>query len=72
MTYRSRIKYNSEQKKEMWERWQRGDNPRDIRRFFDRPSSSIYGQLSPTGGIRKGKNSATINDYSSLHLDYLV
>ena len=52
MTYRSRIKYTSEQKKEMWDRWQKGDSLKDIGRGFDRPSSSIYGQLSPTGGIR--------------------
>ncbi len=52
MTYRSRIKYNSEQKKEIWDRWRRGDSLWEIGRFFDRPSSSIYGQLSPTGGIR--------------------
>ena len=52
MTYRPRIKYNSEQKKEIWDRWRRGDSLWDIGRFFDRPSSSIYGQLSPTGGIR--------------------
>lgn len=52
MTYRSRIKYTSEQKKEMWDRWQKGDSLKDIGRGFDRPSSSIYGQLAPTGGIR--------------------
>ena len=52
MTYRTRIKYSSEQKKEIWDRWRRGDSLWDIGRFFDRPSSSIYGQLSPTGGIR--------------------
>ena len=52
MTYRRRIKYSSQQKAEMWDRWQRGDSLKDIGRGFDRPSSSIYGQLSPTGGIR--------------------
>tara|TARA_R110002074_G_C12446169_1_gene658129 strand:+ start:71 stop:1231 length:1161 start_codon:yes stop_codon:yes gene_type:complete len=52
MTYRTRIKYNSEQKKEIWDRWKSGDSLWEIGRFFDRPSSSIYGQLSPTGGIR--------------------
>ena len=52
MPYRRRIKYSSQQKAEMWDRWQRGDSLKDIGRGFDRPSSSIYGQLSPTGGIR--------------------
>ena len=52
MTYRTRIKYTTEQKKYMWDRWLKGDSLKDIGRYFDRPSSSIYGQLSPTGGIR--------------------
>ena len=52
MTYRTRIKYTSEQKSEIWDRWQRGESLRAIGRVFDRGSSSIYGQLSPTGGIR--------------------
>jgi IS30 family transposase len=52
MAYRSRINYTTEQKKYMWDRWLQGDSLKDIGRYFDRPSSSIYGQLSPTGGIR--------------------
>ena len=52
MTYRRRIKYTAEQKKVMWDRWQKGDSLKDIGRGFDRPSSSIYNILSPTGGIR--------------------
>jgi IS30 family transposase len=52
MPYRTRIKYTSKQKAEMWDRWQRGESLKEIGRAFDRPSSSIYGQLSPTGGIR--------------------
>jgi len=52
MAYRTSIKYSSEQKKELWDRWKRGDSLWEIGRFFDRPSSSIYGLLSPTGGIR--------------------
>ena len=52
MTYRTIIKYTTEQKKYMWDRWLQGDSLKDIGRYFDRPSSSIYGQLSPTGGIR--------------------
>jgi IS30 family transposase len=36
----------------MWDRWQRGVSLKQIGRAFDRGSSSIYGQLAPTGGIR--------------------
>ena len=32
--------------------WKRGESLKEIGRAFDRGSSSIYGQLSPTGGIR--------------------
>ena len=52
MKYRTRIYYSPKQKAEMWDRWQRGDSLNEIGRAFDRPSSSIFGQLSPTGGIR--------------------
>jgi len=52
MTYRTRTKYSPKQRAEMWDRWQRGDSLNEIGRAFDRPSSSIFGQLSPTGGIR--------------------
>jgi len=50
--YRGRIYYNAEQKAEMWDRWQRGESLNAIGRVFDRPSSSIFNQLSPSGGIR--------------------
>jgi IS30 family transposase len=52
MTYRTRINYTAEQKIEMWDRWQQGESLKAIGRVFDRPSSSIYGQLAPSGGIR--------------------
>jgi len=52
MAYRTRIKYTQKQKSEIWDRWQRGESLKEIGRVFDRGSSSIYGQLSPTGGIR--------------------
>ena len=52
MVYRTRIKYTAAQKTEMWDRWQRGEALRSIGRAFDRPSSSIYGQLAPSGGFR--------------------
>jgi IS30 family transposase len=52
MAYRTRIKYTAAQKAEMWDRWQRGESLNTIGRAFDRPSSSIFSQLAPTGGIR--------------------
>jgi len=52
MVYRTRINYTAEQKAEMWDRRQRGESLHTIGRAFDRPSSSIYGQLAPSGGIR--------------------
>ncbi len=52
MKYRTRTFYTAEQKAEMWDRWQRGESMSSIGRAFDRESSSVFGQLSPTGGIR--------------------
>ena len=52
MVYRTRINYSAKQKAEIWNRWQRGESLNAIGRTFDRPSSSIFGQLAPTGGIR--------------------
>jgi len=36
----------------MWDRWQKGESLTAIGRVFDLPSSSIFNQLSPSGGIR--------------------
>lgn len=52
MVYRTRINYTAEQKSERWNRWQRGESLHPMGRVFDRPSSSIFGQLAPRGGIR--------------------
>jgi len=52
MTYRTRIKYTAKQKNDIWDRWQRGESLNSIGRLFDRPSSSIFNMLAPTGGIR--------------------
>jgi len=40
------------EKTELWDRWQRGESLRAIGRAFGKPSSSIYFQLAPHGGIR--------------------
>jgi IS30 family transposase len=52
MVYRTRINYSASQKTEMWDRWQRGESLNAIGRAFDRHSSSIFGLLAPSGGIR--------------------
>jgi len=52
MVYRTRIKYTTAQKADIWDRWQRGESLNSIGRLFDRPSSSVFNMLAPTGGIR--------------------
>ncbi len=44
--------FTAAEKTELWDRWQRGESLRAIGRAFGKPSSSIYFQLSPYGGIR--------------------
>ncbi len=52
MAHRPRIRYSPAQKADIWDRWQRGESMCSIGRLFDRPSSSIFKQLMPSGGIR--------------------
>ncbi len=52
MVYRTRINYTAKQRADIWDRWQRGESMSSIGRLFDRPSSSIFNMLEPTGGIR--------------------
>ena len=52
MVQRYRRGFTSAERTEMWDRWQRGESLRAIGRAFGKPSSSIYFQVSPTGGIR--------------------
>jgi IS30 family transposase len=52
MKRRRRLYFTSEQKSEIWDRWQRGESMSSIGRGFERGSSSIYPLLSRTGGIR--------------------
>jgi hypothetical protein len=51
MVYRTRINYTPAQKAEIWNRWKRGESMSSIGRAFGRASSSMFGLLSPTGGI---------------------
>ena len=52
MKYRTRVYYTTEQRAEMWDRWQRGESINSIGRAFDRGHSSIFGQFIRAGGIR--------------------
>jgi hypothetical protein len=44
--------FTAAEKTELWNRWQRGESLKAIGRAFGKPSSSIYFQVSPYGGIR--------------------
>jgi IS30 family transposase len=44
--------FTAAEKTELWDRWQRGESLKAIGRAFGKPSSSIYFQVSPSGGIR--------------------
>ena len=44
--------FSASEKTELWDRWQRGESLKAIGRAFSKPSSSIYFQLAPHGGIR--------------------
>jgi len=52
VAYKTRIKYTATQKADIWDRWQRGESLNSIGRLFDRPSSSIFNMLAPTGVFR--------------------
>ncbi len=44
--------FTAADRKELWDRWQRGESTRTIGKAFGKFQSSIYVQLAPTGGIR--------------------
>ena len=44
--------FTAAEKRELWDRWQRGESLKAIGRAFGKPLSSIYFQLAPHGGIR--------------------
>ena len=48
----SRRGFSALEKAELWDRWQRGESLKAIGRAFGKPSSSIYFQLAPHGGMR--------------------
>src|SRR5690242_2727376 len=44
--------FNAVAQEELWDRWQHGESLKAIGRAFGKPSSSIYFQVAPHGGIR--------------------
>jgi IS30 family transposase len=52
MDQRFRRGFTAAEKTELWDRWQRGESLKAIGRAFGKPSSSIYVQVAPYGGIR--------------------
>ena len=44
--------FTAAEKAELWDRWKRGESLKAIERAFGKPSSSIYFQVAPRGGIR--------------------
>ena len=52
MCQRYRRGFTAAEKTELWDRWQRGESLKAIGRAFGKPSSSIYFQVAPHGGIR--------------------
>jgi IS30 family transposase len=47
--------FNVVAKEELWDRWQHGESLKAIGRAFGKPSSSIYFQVAPHGGIRPAR-----------------
>ena len=52
MARRVRRGFSAAERRELWDRWQRGESLKAIGRAFGKPSSSIYGHVCPRGGIR--------------------
>jgi transposase, IS30 family len=44
--------FTASERTELWDHWQRRESLKAIGRAFGKPSSSIYFQVSPYGGIR--------------------
>ena len=51
MVQRFRRGFSAAEKTELWDRWQKGESLKAIGRSFGKPSSSIYCQVAPHGGI---------------------
>ena len=63
--------FTAAEKQELWDRWSKGESLNSIGRAFGKPSSSIYGHLSPYGGIRpkprrRSKLSLTLSEREEI------
>src|SRR3954452_8994738 len=63
--------FTAAEKTELWDRWQRGESLKAIGRAFGKPSSSIYFQVAPHGGIRpaprrRSRLSLTLSDREEI------
>jgi IS30 family transposase len=47
--------FNAVAREELWDRWRHGESLKAIGRAFGKPSSSIYVQVAPHGGIRPAR-----------------
>lgn len=71
MKQRPRIYYTDDQKKMMWNRWQKADSMHSIARLFDRGHSSVQGILSKMGGVppaprRRSRLSLTLAEREAI------
>jgi IS30 family transposase len=46
-----RVGFSAAQSAELWERWKKGEGLKSIGRALGKPSSCIFGHMSPSGGI---------------------
>ncbi len=51
MNQRNRRAFTATEKAELSDRWKRAEALKSIGRAFGKPSSSVYHQLAPPGGI---------------------
>jgi len=51
MIQRNRRGFTATEKAELWDRWKQAGAPKSTGRAFAEPSSSVYHQLTPHGGI---------------------
>ena len=71
MKYYRKIYYSTEQRADVWDRWQRGQSIRSIGRVFDLQSSSVFSVIAPTGGIRppdrrRGRSALSLSEREEI------
>jgi len=69
--------FTAAEKTELWDRWQRGESLKAIGRAFGKPSSSIYNQVAPHGGIRpaarrRSRLALTLSEREEISRDIAV